>query len=195
MGFGFYTEVDLKQMGIRRVGKNVVVNRTVDLAGIENMEFGDNIIIEGFCILAALGDKLLRIGSHVHINTHCLLSGSAGIIIENFVGISSGTKLFSASDNYDGSVLVGPMIDDEFKDMDEGTIRLCNHALVGAGCVIMPGVTIGKGAAVGAMSFVNRDCEPWGIYTGVPAKRIKERKQDLLKLETQFLKQYKHKNT
>jgi len=51
----------------------------------------------------------------------------------------------------------------------------------------MPGVNIGEGCSVGAMSLVNKSIEPWGIYFGVPARRIKERKKNILELERQFL--------
>jgi galactoside O-acetyltransferase len=53
--------------------------------------------------------------------------------------------------------------------------------------VILPGVVIGEGAAIGANSLVTKDCEPWKIYAGSPAKVIKTRPQDkILELETQL---------
>ncbi len=190
MAFGFYTEHDLTHMGIRKVGKNIIISKTADLVGIENMEFGDNIVIEGFCILAALGDTPMRIGSHVHINTHCLLSGVAGITIEDCSTLSSGCKLFSSSDDYSGQTMTNATVDDQFKAMQRGSIHIGAHCVVGANSVIMPSVTLGTGAAIGALSFVNDDCTPWGIYAGTPAKRIKARSQELLKLEPKFLKWY-----
>jgi galactoside O-acetyltransferase len=48
-----------------------------------------------------------------------------------------------------------------------------NDVYIGAKSVIMP-VTIGEGAVIGAGSFVNKDCEPWG-NVGSPAKKIGER--------------------
>ena len=35
----------------------------------------------------------------------------------------------------------------------------------------------------GSMSLINRSTEPWGVYAGIPARRLKERKRDLLELE------------
>jgi acetyltransferase-like isoleucine patch superfamily enzyme len=52
--------------------------------------------------------------------------------------------------------------------------------------MVLPGVTLGEGCAIGAMSLVMKDVEPWSIYAGIPAKKIKERKNNLLKLEKQF---------
>jgi galactoside O-acetyltransferase len=42
-------------------------------------------------------------------------------------------------------------------------------------------------SAVGALSLVTKDCEAFGVYAGNPARRIKERKRDLLELEKLFL--------
>ena len=43
---------------------------------------------------------------------------------------------------------------------------------------------------MGALTLVHKSTKPWGIYVGNPAKRIKERKNDLLSLEVEFLKEY-----
>ncbi len=47
----------------------------------------------------------------------------------------------------------------------------------------MPALTIGEGTAVGSMSLVTKDLEEWGIYAGIPCRRIKERRKDLIALE------------
>ncbi|MNP64306.1 dTDP-4-amino-4,6-dideoxy-D-glucose acyltransferase [compost metagenome] len=64
------------------------------------------------------------------------------------------------------------------------------HVIVGTNAVIFPGVTLAEGCAVGAMSLVTKSTVPWGIYTGIPAKRIKERSRELLKRESEFLEEY-----
>ena len=53
--------------------------------------------------------------------------------------------------------------------------------------VILPGVEIGEGSAIGAMSMCAKSLEPWGIYAGSPAKKIKERSKKLLELEKEFM--------
>jgi len=53
---------------------------------------------------------------------------------------------------------------------------------VGAGSIILPGVTLHEGAAVGAMSLVNKDIEAWSIYAGVPAVFRKKRNRDIINL-------------
>lgn len=45
---------------------------------------------------------------------------------------------------------------------------------IGARATIMPGVTVGKGCVVGAGAVVTSDCEPGGLYLGVPARRVRD---------------------
>ena len=59
--------------------------------------------------------------------------------------------------------------------------------IVGAGSVILPGVTIGEGAAVGALSIVKRDVEPFTIVAGADTRVIGTRKRDLLELESRIV--------
>ena len=61
------------------------------------------------------------------------------------------------------------------------------HTIVGTGSLIFPGVTLEEGTAVGALSMVTKSTEPWSVDFGVPAKRVKARKQDLLTLEQQYI--------
>ena len=55
-----------------------------------------------------------------------------------------------------------------------GPIRLCRRSRVGAHSIIMPGVTIGEGAIVGAGALVTKDVPPWTIATGVPARVVRQ---------------------
>jgi galactoside O-acetyltransferase len=63
------------------------------------------------------------------------------------------------------------------------------HSIVGANAVILPGVVIGEGAVVGANSLVTKDCKPWTVYVGSPARELKCRPRErILELESQLRK-------
>ena len=64
---------------------------------------------------------------------------------------------------------------------------LSREQLEGTGSLIFPGVVLAEGISVGALSMVTKSAEAWSVYFGIPAKRIKERKRDLLKLEEAYL--------
>jgi acetyltransferase-like isoleucine patch superfamily enzyme len=57
-----------------------------------------------------------------------------------------------------------------------GKLIVGDDVYIGARCTIMP-VTIGEGAVIGAGSLVTKDCEPWGIYVGNPARKVSERQR------------------
>lgn len=79
--------------------------------------------------------------------------------------------------------MTSPLLPEEVTSIKQAPVHVCKHVIVGTGSAILPGVTIGEGCAVGAMSLVKKSCEPWGIYAGIPCKRIKERSKDLLQFD------------
>jgi len=83
--------------------------------------------------------------------------------------------------------LTNPMVPDKYRGVREERVVLDKHVLVGTGSTILPGVFISEGASVGAMSLVNKSLEPWGIYVGIPCKKIKDREKTILHLEKEFL--------
>ena len=89
-------------------------------------------------------------------------------------------------DDYSRNTLTNPTIPSEFKNITRGTVLISKHVLIGTGSIVFPNLTIGEGCAIGVMSLVNKSLDPWGIYAGIPAKRIKERSKKLLILEKNF---------
>jgi acetyltransferase-like isoleucine patch superfamily enzyme len=85
--------------------------------------------------------------------------------------------------------LTNSLIPIKFKNETFEAVFLRKHVIIGAGAVVFPGVDIAEGCAVGAMSVVKRSTEPWGVYVGNPARRVKERKRNMLELEKEFLKE------
>jgi acetyltransferase-like isoleucine patch superfamily enzyme len=176
-------------MNFRKIGENVRISPFARFYSPETIEIGDNVRIDDFCILS--GGVGLKIGSHIHISCHCAIIGNAGITIEDFSQVSSRVTILSGSDDFTGESLLGPCIPRKFKlKLVESPIVVKRHVIIGAGCTILPGVTIGEGVAVGAHSLVKYDLEPWFIYYGNPAKKGRERSRDMLILEKQFLKEY-----
>lgn len=169
----------LRALGAASVGHNVTVHETCELVDLENISIGDNVRIDPFTIISAAGGEV-KIGSYVHLGAGCYLGGGAGIELSDFVGFSQGVKAYSISDDYTGRSLTNPTIPRVFLRTSAGRINLGRHVIVGAGSVILPSVEIGEGSSVRALSVVNKSLADWGVYTGQPARRIKERSKDLL---------------
>ena len=83
--------------------------------------------------------------------------------------------------------MTNPLVPAEFTNVTNADVSVGRHVIIGSGSVVLPGVTLEEGVAVGALSLVTKKCQSFGIYSGVPAKRIKERKRDFLELERKFL--------
>jgi acetyltransferase-like isoleucine patch superfamily enzyme len=83
--------------------------------------------------------------------------------------------------------MTNPTVPIEYRSPKHGYVRIGRHVIVGATSVVFPGVNIDDGCSIGAFSMVNKSTEPWGIYAGVPAARVRERSKDLLLLEQEYL--------
>lgn len=183
---GYWNEHDLVHAGFKHIGHHVQIAKNCTIVGIENISLGNHVRIDGYCTLVAAGAGFIELGSYIHIGCYCLLSGSDGIQIADFSTLSHGVKLFSRSDDYSGNALTNPMIPSQYLNVEHGKIDVGRHVIVGAGSVILPNVTINEGSAIGALSLVKRNIPSWSIYSGVPARRIKDRSQKLLELEAKF---------
>lgn len=72
---------------------------------------------------------------------------------------------------YDATILCHEFLSDEVRI---GPVSVGERAMIGAGAVVLPGVTIGAGARVAANSLVSRDVPPDSTVAGVPARIIEE---------------------
>ena len=169
------------------LGKEVNLSQRAVVYSPDKLVIGDHSRIDDFCILSCSGG--LTIGKYVHVACYTALFAGAGIILEDFAGLSGHCVVYSQSDDYSGETLSNPTVPVQYKNVKSGLVILKKHVLVGHGVTIMPGVTIGEGTAIGAKSFVNRDCEPWSIYAGVPAKKVGERSRNVLNLEQELLRE------
>ncbi|HEY9133863.1 MAG TPA: acyltransferase [Dyella sp.] len=170
--------LDPATLGFRKVGRNVKIYAGAKILGAEYMVLGDNIIIDDFVMIYARAHSY--IGSHVHIASFCSITGGGEFILGDFSGLSSGVRVITGSDDFLGGGLTNPTIPDAYRSVARSHVSIGRHAIVGANAVILPGVDIGDGTAVGAGSLVNRSLQPWGVYVGSPARRVRERPSDTI---------------
>jgi acetyltransferase-like isoleucine patch superfamily enzyme len=190
MKSSFYTPAELKKLPFKAIGKDVLISRYARIYSMKTIEIGSNVRIDDFCLLSGK----IKIGSHVHVSAYSsLVGGDAGVVLEDFVNISERVAIFAKTDDFSGATLTNPTIPEKYKNVVEAQVILKKHVIIGVGGSVLPGVTLGEGSVVGAKSLVKKSTEPWSIYAGLPARKIKDRKRDLLKLEKQFLKEYNSK--
>ncbi len=184
----YYTEKDLQNLGFKALGKNIKIARNNTIVGIQNIEIGDNVRIDGYCAIIAAGNGWLKIGSYVHIGGWSYLSAGNGIELEDFSSISQGVRVYSRTDDYSGDSLTNPTIPEEFTGVTSGKVIVGKHVIIGSGTFILPKVHIHEGTSVGALSLVTKDLDPWGVYFGCPVRRLKERSKRLLELENKLMR-------
>jgi acetyltransferase-like isoleucine patch superfamily enzyme len=183
----FYDDDELHGLGFAAVGRNVKVSKKASLYRTGRITLGDNTRIDDFCVISA-GEGGITIGRNVHISIMCSLIGRAKIELQDFVGLSSRVSIYSSSDDYGGGWLTNPTVPEQYTNVDHRPVVLERHAIIGSGSVILPGVTVGEGTSVGALSLVRRYLEPWSIYAGRPLRRIRSRSRGLLDCEREYLR-------
>jgi len=183
---GYYRSDELRCFGLKSVGDDVAIAKGCTIVGLENICIGDRVRIDGYCSLLAVDGEIV-IGSNVHIGAYCYLAGGARIELKDFSGLSQGVKIYTKSDNYDGSTLTNPTIPTHYTHPQEGRVVIGRHSIIGSGAVVLPGVIVGDGVAVGAMALVSKSLDEWSVYAGVPAKKIKSRQKEILEAEKRYL--------
>jgi galactoside O-acetyltransferase len=134
--------------------------------------------IDDFVFLNA-GEKT-KIGKFVHIASFCSVIGGGEFYMEDFSGLSAGCRIITGSDDFLGGGLTNPTVPEKYSNVKKSFVRIKRHAIIGTNVVILPGVTIGEGAAVGAGCIVRKDLAPWSIYAGQDCRLIKSRPSELI---------------
>ncbi|MDB5918113.1 MAG: hypothetical protein JWR40_2347 [Massilia sp.] len=117
------------------------------------------------------GGRDISIGSGTKVNYRCFFDGAAPIRIGAHCGIGMEVMFCTSSHK------IGPAFE-RAGAVSPGPITVGDGCWIGARAVIMPGVTVGSGCVIATGAVVNKNCEPNGLYAGVPARRIKELRHD-----------------
>lgn len=186
LDLSYLDDTELTNLGLKYLGKNVKISNSAQIYGSEKISIGDNSRIDDFVVLS--GE--IEIGRNVHIAVHCSITASVNkVTLEDFSGVSFGCHIFGSSEDYTGVALTNPTVPPKYrKNVPGKNVRLGRHVVIGASSVVFPGVDIADGCSIGANSTVTKSTEPWGIYVGSPAKKIKSRSRELLTYEEMYLK-------
>ena len=147
----------------KRFGNGVRIGRGALFVHPETFEIGDGVFLGDQAIIQGRVNGHCVIGSHVWIGPQSYFD-ARNLTLGDYVGWGPGAKVL-------GSVHTGRPADIPIiqTDLDIKPVRVGEWADVGVNAVILPGVTIGKGAIVGAGAVVTRDVAPFSVVAGVPA--------------------------
>lgn len=184
----FYTKEQLEAIGFKSVGNNVLVSDKAVFYNAGAISIGENTRIDDFCILSA-GAGGISIGRNVHIACYVSIIGKEAVTIEDFAGISSKCAIYSSSDDYSGGYMTNPTVPEKYTNVNHKPVHIGQHVLIGAGTIVLPGVSIANYNAIGAVSLVRKSIPQTGlVLSGNPLKALSRRNTDKLKeLECQYL--------
>ena len=152
---------ELLALGFSKVGEDTHVSRDARFYSVSG-SISDGVRIDAFAIIT--GE--VHLGVQTHISPHCFLSATGGVItMEDCAGIGPQVCLLTKSDNYTAADLTR-------ENKLAGDIRLGRYCILGAGCKVFPGVTIGEQASVGSNCVVSRDIAPGDIVVSRGAPLI-----------------------
>jgi len=183
---GYLSQSALEELNFKSLGRGVKISDKASIYDAEQMDIGDFSRVDDFCILSGK----VSLGRYCHVTPMCLVAGGQpGVELKDFCTLAYGVKIFAQSDDYSGETMVNSLVPRKYKREHFASVLLERQVIVGTNSVILPGVTIAEGGAIGAMTLVAKSTEPWGIYVGSPAKWLKARKKDLNELESRFLQE------
>lgn len=178
----FLSAEELQAQGFKSIGTHVLIDRTVRIHGASRINIGSNVRIDAYGVISA-GIDGINIGDYVHIGTHLFMAGAGRIEMHDFSGLSGKVSVYSSNDDYHGTALTNPTVPEEFRNVTSAPVTIGRHVIVGAGSVILPGVTLHEGASVGALTLVRKDVEAFSMIYGQGGMVVGQRKRDLLELE------------
>lgn len=152
------------------LGADVVFEEGVMVFHPERIWIGDGVYVGHRAMLKGYYKGDLRIGAGTWIGQMTFIHSAGDVTIGERVGIGPGVKIITsqhAEAGRDTAILDSPI---EF-----APVVIEDHADIGVGSVILPGVRVGKGAQVAAGAVVTRDVPAYAVACGVPARVLRQR--------------------
>jgi maltose O-acetyltransferase len=161
---------------LRRLFADVMINSVIGariwprsfrphLLRMAHVRIGPNSRIGSHCSFIA--GRSLTLGPRTFVNTECLfnvrspITIGADVFLANRVSLLTTTHEIGPSERRAGTTISKPIV------IEDG-------CWIAAGAIVLPGVTIRQGCIVAAGAVVNADCDPDGLYAGVPARRVRD---------------------
>jgi len=164
---------ELKPEQLASCGADCVFERDVLIFHPENVHLGANVYIGHRTILKGYYKNEMRIGDETWIGQMCFLHSAGGIRIGSRVGIGVNVTILTSQHQELGRA-VAPLS----SPVDAAPVEIEDEVNIGVGCIVLPGVRIGRGAKIGAGSVVTHDVAPYSIVAGAPARFLRERPTD-----------------
>lgn len=155
---------------LKHVGDNVVIEEGVRIFHPETVSLGNHVYIGHETMLKGYYKGYLEIGNGSWIGQRCFFHSAGGLHIGENVGIGPEVKILTSVHDFDSThqpVMHFPL---KFSP-----VEIRPGVDIGIGSILLPGVTIGEGAVIGAGSVVTADVPAYEVWAGVPARKLRDR--------------------
>jgi acetyltransferase-like isoleucine patch superfamily enzyme len=157
------------------IGKRIQLMALPNISGHTSLYIGDDVRFSGSLYVASgkfCDHPTLRIGDRSFLGHGVTITCNREVVIEEDVLIASNCKI----SDYDGHAhsLSRRLVDAAPSEDEIRPVRICRGAWIGAGSLIMKGVTVGEGVIVGANSVVTHDAPAYTVIAGSPARVVKQ---------------------
>ncbi len=175
----------LETLGFAKLGEDVLIHSTAVIVDCRKISLGSRVRIDPYVIISTRGG--VEFGNNVHVGGHSVLAGHGAIFFDDFVNISHYVGIYTSNEDLSGRTLSHPTVPGGDKTARTASISFGRHTAVGHGSLVLPGARFAEGSVLGAMSRVGRPLKPWTNYAGIPARRMRERRRDVLMCEQEYL--------
>lgn len=160
---------EFKREDFKFLGENVIIEDGVKVFHAENISIHDNVYIGHNTILKGYYKNEMIIGENTWIGQNCFFHSAGGLYIGKNVGIGPQTNIITSA--HDLKKVTGPIL---FQPLVFETVTIKDGVDIGVGSTVLPGVTIGENAQIGAMTLVNKEIREKTINVGIPVREIRE---------------------
>ena len=151
----------------RSCGSGLRIEPGVGFKHPETFEIGDGVFIGSQAYIQGRFDGRCQIGNHVWIGPQSYFD-ARDLVLGDHVGWGPGAKVLGSA--HTGTPVEVPIIE---TDLVIKPVRVEDWADIGTGAVLLPGITVGKGAIVGAGAVVTKNVPAGAVVAGNPARMIR----------------------
>ena len=168
--FRSHTDGTFRPEQLASRGEHVIFEAGVCIWHPENVHLGENVYLGHGALLKGYYKGTLRIGDDTWIGQGVFIHSAGDVTIGHRVGMGPYVKILTSAHGEAGRevpILAAPL--------SFSPVIIEDDSDIGVGAIILPGVTIGRGAQIGAGAVVTRDVPPYAIAAGNPARVLRFR--------------------
>lgn len=154
-----------------RIGNGVRIERLVELRG--NVTIGEGSVVGAFSILSTMPSGLLEIGKDVYVNAFSVIGAAQRVEIADHCIFAAYVQITDATHGIED-----PDALTKNSSISAAPVRIEENVWLGSGAMVTKGVTVGRGAVVGAKALVRSDIPPMAVAYGIPARVVRSRSSE-----------------